>query len=81
MSSRVVYGRDDEALPHLREVLKSKPDYALALRDAAHCSFELGDNQNGVRYAKSVRQFGDPVEYGLWKTGTYSKRKPRRKVD
>lgn len=73
--------RFDEALHHLEEVLKSNPDYALALRDAARCSFKLGDHQNGLRYAKRARQFGDPVEYDLWQNGTYSKRKTRRKVD
>ena len=73
--------RYDEALVHLKEVLKAKPGYALALRDAARCSFKLGDQKNGVRYAKQARQFGDPVEYDLWRNGTYSKRKPRGKVN
>ncbi len=69
--------RYDEALSHLKEVLKAKPDFALALRDAAHCSFKLGDHKNGARYAKKARQFGDPVEYELWRDGTYSSRNPR----
>ncbi len=72
--------RYGEALPHLKEVLKSKPDYALALRDTAHCSFKLGDHQNGIRYAKMARQFGDPVEYNLWRNGEYSSRRSRGKV-
>ncbi len=73
--------RYDQALQHLEEVLKSKADYALALRDAARCSFKLGDHVSGRRYAKRARQFGDPVEYDLWQKGKYSKRKTRRKVD
>ena len=70
--------RYDEALPHFQEVLKSNPDYALALRDAARCSFRLGDHVSGRRYAKKAHQFGDPVEYDLWQKGTYSKRKTHR---
>ena len=72
--------RYDEALPHLEEVLKAKPNYALALRDAARCSFKLGDHKNGIRYAKKAREFGDPVEYDLWRNGEYSPRRSRRKV-
>ena len=73
--------RYDEALLHFKEVLKTKPDYALALRDAARCSFKLGDHNNGIRYSKKARRFGDPVEYELWRNGEYSKRRSRRKVD
>lgn len=69
--------RYDEALPHLKAVLDAKPDYALALRDAARCSFKSGDHKNGARYAKLAWRFGDPVEYDLWRSGAYTKRKTR----
>lgn len=71
--------RFEEALPHFEEVLKFKPDYVLALRDAAHCSFKLGDHKNGPRFAKRARKFGDPFEYDLWRRGTYSSSKSRLK--
>ena len=69
--------RYEDALVHLEEVIKARPDYALALRDAARCSFTLGDHKNGACYAKKARQFGDPVEYDLWRSGEYSSRKTR----
>ena len=69
--------RYDEALHQLNKVLKTNPDYALALRDAARCSFKLGDHTNGARYAKMARRFGDPVEYNFWRSGKYSSRKTR----
>ena len=71
--------RYDEALPYFDEVLKAKPNYALALRDAALCSFKLGDHSDGISYAKKAREFGDPVEYNLWRDGEYSSRGPRVK--
>ena len=70
--------RFDDALPHFEEVLEAKPNYALALRDAARCSFRLGDHKNGIGYAKKALEFGDPVEYELWQNGTYSKRRIRK---
>ncbi len=66
--------RYDEALPYFDEVLKAKPNYALVLRDAARCSFKLGDHSDGISYAKKAREFGDPVEYNLWREGEYSSR-------
>ena len=69
--------RYEEALVHLKEVLKVRPDYALALRDAARCSFKLGDKKNGARFAKKARRFGDPVEYELWQSGEYSSHETR----
>ena len=69
--------RFDDALPHFEEVLEAKPNYALALRDAARCSFRLGDHKNGISYAKKAREFGDPVEYDLWRGGEYSSRGQR----
>ncbi len=72
--------RYDEALSHLKEVLKSKPNYALALRDAAHCSFKKGDHKNGLSYAKKARQFGDPVEHKLWSKRAYRNRRTQGRV-
>lgn len=72
--------RYEEALGYLQEVLKAKPDFPLALRDAARCSFKLGDHKNGARLAKKARQFGDPVEYNLWQRGEYSSRQSRANV-
>ena len=72
--------RYDEALQHLEQVLTAQPNFALALRYAARCSFMLGDRRNGISYAKKAREYGDPVEHDRWRSGEYSSRRSRGKV-
>ena len=70
--------RCTEALVQFESVMDESPDFALAFLYAARCAFALGDNVNGLRYAKTARGLGEPDEYLAWKSGKYSPRKRER---
>ena len=71
--TQMVLGRFAEALNEFEFVLVYRPDYAMALNDAAHSAFMLGDKTKGRRYAKEARKFGYTQTYQNWKKGIYSK--------
>ena len=69
----MMLSRFSEALDEFKFVLAHRPDYAIALNDAAHCAFMLGDTKDGMRYAKEARKFGERQTYQAWRAGQYSK--------
>ena len=71
--------RHAEALNHLEQVLKVRPDYALAALHAAFCAFSLGNPRKGLHYAKVARRLGEPGAYRAWEEGKYSKRRRKGK--
>ena len=66
--------RFSEGLEHLEEVIRVRPDYALAYRYAAHCAFRSGDGRKGREYAKTARRLGDSTEFDAWERGGYRAR-------
>ena len=71
--TQMVLGRFSEALDEFEFVLEHRPDYAMALNDAAHSAFMLGNKTKGRRYAKEARKYGYTQTYQNWKSGVYSK--------
>ena len=67
--------RFSEGLVQLEEVLRVRPDYALAYRYAAHCAFRSGDGVKGRDYAKKARRLGDRTEFDAWQRGEYRVRR------
>ena len=59
------------ALDMLEEVIKAKPDHALALDQSAHCAFLIGDKIKGQRLAKRAHQLGQSETYHEWRGGKY----------
>lgn len=59
------------ALDKLEAVIKAKPDHALALDQAAHCAFLIGNKVKGRRLAKRAHQFGQSETYREWRQGKY----------
>ena len=72
----MMLSKSQEALEHFEDALAVNPNYALALRYAASCAFELGKKQKGIRYAKKARRFGEPAAYKEWMK---ERRKSRKK--
>ena len=64
-----------EGLERLEEVIKFRPEYALAYRYAAHCAFKSGDRVKGLDYAKKARHLGDSTEFDAWQRGEYRARR------
>ena len=71
-------GRFDEALVEYLVVVKTRPDFASAWGYAAHCAFSLGNNTEGLRFAKKARALGDPATYDAWDRGAYGSRRKGR---
>ena len=67
--------RFSEGLEHLEEVIRARPDYALAYRYAAHCAFRSEDGRKGREYAKTARRLGDSTEFDAWQRGDYRARR------
>ena len=67
--------RFSEGLVQLEEVLRVRPDYALAYRYAAHCAFRSGKGDKGRGYAKRARRLGDSTEFDPWQRGEYRVRR------
>ena len=67
--------RFTEGLEHLEEVIRVRPDYALAYRYAARCAFKVGNGVKGRDYAKKARRFGDSTEFDAWERGDYRVRR------
>jgi len=63
------------ALSMFERAAELKPDYALALDNAAYCAFRLGDAIKGRGYAKSARQLGVSTTYDMYDVGK-KKQKP-----
>jgi tetratricopeptide (TPR) repeat protein len=57
------------ALSMFEKATELKPDYALAFDNGAYCSFRLGDEIKGRRYAKSARQFGISTTFDTYNVG------------
>ncbi len=64
-----------EGLEHLEEVVRLRPDYALAHPYAAHCAFRSGQGVKGLDYAKRARRLGDSTEFDAWERGEYRVRR------
>ena len=69
--ARVRSGDPAGALDMLEEVIKAKPDHALALEQAAHCAFLIGNKVKGRRLAKRAYQLGQFETFQEWKDGKY----------
>ena len=69
--ARVRSGDPSGALNMLERVIEAKPDHALALDQAAHCAFLIGDTVKGRRLAKRAHQLGQSETYQEWKDGQY----------
>ena len=67
--------RFSDGLEHLEEVIRVRPDYALAYRYAARCAFRIGDGVKGRRYAKEAHRLGESEEYRAWQRGEYRMRR------
>ena len=61
----------------MEEVIRVRPDYALAYRHAAHCAFGVGNGVKGSDYAKKARRLGDSTEFDAWQRGDYKARARR----
>ena len=59
------------ALDALERAIEVEPDHALALDEAAHCAFCIGDQAKGRKLAKLAAQFGQSETYREWKVGKY----------
>ena len=66
---RMNVGNFAGALADLEEVLKVRPNHAMALAWAARCAFEAGDSRKGLRLARLARRFGEPATYQEWTAG------------
>lgn len=63
--------RYEQALIDFEFVIASRPNYAPALDNAAHCAFMTGDHIRGMKYAKEARKYGEPRAYNDWRKRTY----------
>ena len=59
------------ALEMLERVIEAKSDHALALDQAAHCAFLIGDTLKARRLAKRAHQLGQSETYREWQQGKY----------
>ncbi len=57
------------ALSMFEQAIGLKSDYALALDNAAYCSFRLGKSIEGRRYAKLSRRLGISTTYDMYDVG------------
>jgi tetratricopeptide (TPR) repeat protein len=64
-------GKHEQALNDFEFVIKTKPNYAPALGYAAHCSFMIGDQKRGMKYAKEARKYGESRTYNDCRKGAY----------
>jgi len=67
--------RYKQALADFEFVIAKKPDYSYALDYAAYCSFMLGNQVKGIKYAKEARKYGVMQSYNEWRNGVYKKQK------
>ncbi|MFA4835347.1 MAG: hypothetical protein WC749_04665 [Dehalococcoidia bacterium] len=65
--------RYEQALSDFEFIIRSKPNYAIALDYAAHCAFMIGNQEKGREYAKEARKYGVPHTFNEWQKGAYMK--------
>ena len=69
----------EQALSDFEFIIKSRPDYATALDNAAHCAFMLSDRAKGIKYAKEPRKYGEQHAFNDWRKGRYNNKSRNRK--
>ena len=63
------------ALDALLRAIEVQPDHALALDNAAHCAFMVGDTKTGRRLAKKANTLGQSETYREWRKGMYRRQR------